>query len=372
MIAVSPSGDETVSTPQRTDLERTECQRIKSGEVRPHLLSAEPIELEGQSCVLLVGNDITERKRAAEALRQSEERFAQFMQHLPGLAWIKDMHGRYLYANAAAEKAFNTPREQLYGKTDEEIFSPRVAAQFKQNDQQALTEEQGVQLIETLEQADGVLHSSLVSKFPIPGPDGSPALIGGTAFDITERLQAEEALRESEERFSAILRQATAGIVRKDAEGRLIFVNQAFCNILGYTEADLLGRTVWDFMHPDDIAENQQSYNRLMAEGVPFNFERRLLREDGSIIWVDASVSPIMDSAGKPQSAVAVEVDITARKQAEEALRESEARFRAVIENQSEFIVRWKPDGTRTFVNEAYRRYFDLTPEQALSVSFMT
>jgi PAS domain S-box-containing protein len=272
--------------------------------------------------VIILTLDITERKQTEEALRQSEERFARFMHHLPGLAWIKDMQGRYLYANAAAEQAFNTPREKLYGRMDEDIFHPDVAAQFRRNDEQALTDEKGVQVIETLKHADGILHSSLVSKFPIPGPDGSTTLIGGTAFDITERLKAEEALRESEERFSAILRQATAGIVRKDAEGRLLFVNQAFCNMLGYTELDLTGKTVWEFIHPDDVAENKRSYDRLMLEGIPFKLERRLLRQDGSVIWVDASVSPIMDVTGKPQSAVAVEVDITGRRQAEAALQQ--------------------------------------------------
>ena len=272
----------------------------------------------GQSIILTL--DITERKQAEEALRQSEERFALFMQHLPGLAWIKDVDGRYVYTNAAAEKAFNTPREQLYGNTDEDIFSPETAAQFKRNDQQALSE--GVQVVETLKQEDGIVHHSLVTKFPIPGPDGNTALIGGTAFDITERLQAEEALRESEERFRAILRQATAGIVRKNAEGRLIFVNEAFCNMLGRTEAELLGKTIWEFMHPDDRAENKRFYDRMMLEGVPFKLEKRFLREDGSVIWVDASISPIMDATGKPQSSVAVEVDITGRKQAEEALRQ--------------------------------------------------
>jgi PAS domain S-box-containing protein len=274
----------------------------------------------GQAIILTL--DITERKQAEEALRQSEERFARFMQHFPGLAWIKDMEGRYVYANAAAEKAFRTTRANLYGAMDEEIFSPHIAAQFRRNDAQALADEKGIQVIETLEQEDGILHYSLVSKFPIPGPDGRPALIGGTAVDITERLRAEEALRESEERFRAILRQATAGIVRKDSDGRFIFVNEAFCNMLGRTEAELLGKTPWEFMHEDDIAESRSSYERLMLEGVPFKLERRLLREDGSVIWVDASVSPIMDVTGKPQSAVAVEVDITGRKQAEEELRQ--------------------------------------------------
>ena len=90
-----------------------------------------------------VVEDITARKRAEEALRESEQRFARFMRHLPGLAWIKDLQGRYVYANAAAVKAFRTPPEELYGRTDDEIFPPEVAAQFKENDQQALTKEEG-------------------------------------------------------------------------------------------------------------------------------------------------------------------------------------------------------------------------------------
>lgn len=144
--------------------------------------------------------DITERKQSEDALRQSEERFARFMQHLPGLAWIKDLQGRYVYANSAATTVFVAPQEPLYGRTDDEIFPPTLAAQFKSNDRQALSDEKGIQVIETLQHVDGVLHHSLVSKFPIPGPDGRPALIGGIALDITERIQMEDALHIARDR----------------------------------------------------------------------------------------------------------------------------------------------------------------------------
>jgi len=149
--------------------------------------------------------DITARKQAEEALQQSEQRFARFMQHLPGLAWIKDMQGRYVFANDSAARVFRTPRAELYGKTDGDIFPPETAAQFKENDRRALESGAGLSLIETLEHDDGVLRSSLVNKFTMMGSDSQTVLIGGIAIDITDRLQAEEALKEADRRKNEFL-----------------------------------------------------------------------------------------------------------------------------------------------------------------------
>ncbi len=137
--------------------------------------------------------------------RHSEERFTRFMQHLPGLAWIKDLHGRYTYVNEAAMKVFRGPQDGIYGKTDDELFPPETAAQFKANDQDALTSDTGVQVIETLKHEDGIVHHSLVSKFPIRSSDGKSALIGGIAIDVTDRLRAEEAMREAGHRKDQFL-----------------------------------------------------------------------------------------------------------------------------------------------------------------------
>jgi PAS domain S-box-containing protein len=132
-----------------------------------------------------------ERARAGEALRESEQRFARFMQHLPGLAWIKDLTGRYVFVNDAAEAAFGMTRPQLYGKRDRELFPADTAAQFAENDRKALASGSGVQVIETLADHHGVVRHSLVTKFPIPGPDGQPALLGGMAIDITDQRRVE-------------------------------------------------------------------------------------------------------------------------------------------------------------------------------------
>ena len=137
-----------------------------------------------------------------------------------------------------------------------------------------------------------------------------------------ERARAADALRESEERYRAIVNQATAGIVRKDPEGRLIFVNDAFCKMLGFAQSELLGRTMWELTHAEDVRENKRLYNLLIQDGIPFELEKRLIRQDGSIVWVMVGVSPVMDAGGKPQSAVSVYTDITDRKQAEQDLQE--------------------------------------------------
>jgi PAS domain S-box-containing protein len=151
--------------------------------------------------IVISHTDITERKRAEEALRESDERFASFMRFLPGLAWIKDTQGRYLYVNDAAVRAFQKPRHEIYGKTDAEIFDAATSAQFGANDEIASKSEAGFIAVETLKHDDGVLHHSLVSKFAI-GDKGSVARgIAGVAIDITERVRAEERLRVATEQL---------------------------------------------------------------------------------------------------------------------------------------------------------------------------
>jgi len=137
---------------------------------------------------------VTAQKQTEAAQREGEERFAAFMRHLPGAAWMKDLQGRYLLANPKAEEIFGITQRQIQGRTDEEIFPPDTARRFRENDLRALAEGV-VEATEVLRQADGVDHYSVVSKFAVPGPDGQAACIGGVAFDITERKRAEEELQ---------------------------------------------------------------------------------------------------------------------------------------------------------------------------------
>ena len=284
--------------------------------------------LESIGQAIIVTLDITERKQMEEALRQSEERFSQFMQHLPGLAWIKDRQGHYVYANAAAEEVFRTPREKLYGRSDEDIFPSEVATQFKKNDDLALLDEKGVQVVETLEHHDGILHYSLVNKFPIPGSDGNIALIGGTAFDITERRQAEEALRESEERYRTLFDSIDEGfcIIEKVENGAgeeldflYVEANPAFADQAG--AGGVIGKTIRQAF-PGEPEEWFETYDHILKTGEPMKFERGLITH-GRVLALYA----FRVEDGTNRRVAVVFNDITERKQAEEALRESEQRY---------------------------------------------
>jgi PAS domain S-box-containing protein len=297
------------------------------------------------SCIIIIGfgeamhaarrrhdvtdRNVTERKRIEESLRESEVRFARFMHHLAGLAWIKDLQGRYVYANEAALTVFRCTRDQLYGHTDDEVFPPETALQFKQNDRKALESETGVQVIETLEHEDGVVHHSVVSKFAIIGPDGSPALVGGMAIDVTDRLRADKVLAESEERFRQLAENINEVFWMSDAQTtQLLYISPAYERVWGRSCQSLYEnpRSFMDAVHPEDQSHVRTAVLENQRRGEPTDKEYRVVRPDGSIRWVRDRAFPVKDASGQFYRVVGIADDFTERKLAEEALKEADRR----------------------------------------------
>lgn len=161
-----------------------------------------------------------------------------------------------------------------------------------------------------------------------------------TLVDISERKHSQEALRRSEERFRAIVDQASVGVIQGDLEGRVVFVNACQSRLLGYPEAELLGMRFQDFMPPFGKEFSDGTlFETVLRERKPHQEERRCLRKDGSLIWVHNSVTFLCDARGEPNATLMVSLDITERKRAEEALRGSEEHLRLVIENAREYAI---------------------------------
>src|SRR4029077_6689215 len=133
-------------------------------------------------------------------LRQSEERFAAFMDNLPGYAWMKNLQGRYVYVNHMVK---GLPGYQSLGKTDAQIWPADLAAEYRAHDQQVIAAKKPLRTLEHYV-LDGKQRHMLGSKFPIFDKTGAVALVAGTGVDITERIEAEEALRASTERLQAL------------------------------------------------------------------------------------------------------------------------------------------------------------------------
>jgi len=155
----------------------------------------------------------------------------------------------------------------------------------------------------------------------------------GVVFDISDRKAAEEALKEREEQLSAFIDQATAGFAQVDLGGRFTLVNDRFCEIAGRSREELLTLRMQEITHPDDLPANVVKFERAVADGTPFAHEKRYIRPDGSIVWVNNSVSVIRRPSGEPYGVLAVSVDVTERRIAEAAVRENEARLRALTDN---------------------------------------
>ncbi|MDQ4120946.1 MAG: PAS domain S-box protein [Acidobacteriota bacterium] len=143
-------------------------------------------------------------------------------------------------------------------------------------------------------------------------------IVAHRCWESIERVRTVRNLRGSEERFRAIVSQATAGISQGDQTGRFTFVNDRFCEIVGYSREELLNMRMQDISDPEIIPANLELYKRIWQDGTPFVIEKQYICKDGSRVWVSNSVAPVVGAFGKTESLVCVTIDISNRKRAEE------------------------------------------------------
>ncbi|MBD1813820.1 PAS domain S-box protein [Microcoleus vaginatus DQ-U2] len=213
-----------------------------------------------------------------------------------------------------------------------EQIHPDDKERFSQVVQKAVTEGTAYDIDHRIYVPSGEIRHVNAKGQSVKNELGQVVSLFGTAMDITDRKKAETALQESEQRFRAVFEQAAIGIVKVWPDGQFLNANQGFCNIVGYSELELKSRNVGDISHPEDVAADVESRDRLLA-GEIFNYslEKRFIRKDASFVWANMTVSLVRDGFGEPSYVIGVIEDISTRKLAEAILRQQLKRERLVV-----------------------------------------
>ena len=189
-------------------------------------------------------------------------------------------------------------------------------------------------------------------------------------FDnITERKKTQESLLFNEAQFRGLFTQSHVGTAIVGLDKCFIKINDAFCGFLGYTEKEMLGKTITDFTHPEDIQIGMNDVKRIAKGEIEFStVQKRYLRKDGAIVWGELTISIVRDDTNKPIYFLPVIQDITVRYKAEKTLKESEARFQELIKNSFDIIVLMDSNGTQNFVSESCEKILGYKPKELIGI----
>jgi two-component system, chemotaxis family, CheB/CheR fusion protein len=270
--------------------------------------------------------DITKQKRAQESLRESETRLRALIENLPGGAvFVVDQNLRYLVAEGEALAAAGFAPEDLIGKTIFEALPEELASAYEPHFRQALAGK----AFEHEHTAHGRCYIS--RGIPLRPFDGEIYAVLAVSYDISERKQAEEALRESERRFRSVFSSNMAAMGGWTKDGGIFDANDALLELIGYSRAELeAGQIKWnDITSPEFSHLDEQALREIAASGTCTPFEKEYIRKDGTRIPVLIGGGNF-DEAG--ESGIFFAIDLTEHKRAEQALRESEERMRLALQ----------------------------------------
>jgi len=328
-----PAFQELVSG-RRKDYHVEKRYRCKDGSVKwlNATVSRVPDPKGGPDLAVGIVADITEQKRAEQALRASEERWRRVFESSAVAMALADGNRRIVAVNPACER--------LLGYAPEE-FLAMSALDFKYGDDRAVS----ARMLEELEQGrrrdfqaemrfkrktgEAIWVNASVSY--VPATEITSALFPAVIEDITERKRAEAALRASEERWRTLFQTASVGIATSDAERRISSGNAALQRMLGYSEAELPQLSWADLTHDDDSTLTDDWVTNLeQGRQQAYEVEKRYRRKDGKFIWCNVNASYIPATEGSPGFFATIIVDIDDRKQAETALRRAQAELARV------------------------------------------
>ena len=306
------------------------------------LLSVNARPLQDESGVLRGGvsvfRDITGRKQAEEALKDSEALYHALVENLPLNIFRKDLEGRFIFGNRRFCDTLAKPLRQIIGKKDADFFPGELAEKYRADDRWVLASGEVFETIEEHRPLDGKKLYVQVLKTPVQDSRGKTVGIQGIFWDITERKEAEEALRDSEERYRSVIAAMQDGIVLRDADGTFRACNKSAERILGLTAEQMKGRTTlnpgWQAIHEDGSPFPGESFPTAVTlrTGQPCSdVVMGIHKPTGELTWISINCQPLFrEGEHSPYAVVASFEDITVPKRTEEMLKRTTAELARV------------------------------------------
>jgi PAS domain S-box-containing protein len=331
--------------PERLDEEREILARLRGGERIEHFetqrvardgrlldisLAISPLRDGGGRVIgaSMSARDITARKRTERALREEEARFRSLVGNAPAAIFIKDVEGRYTIANPLACKALGRT-DSVVGLTDHDLLPRQAADAVRKRDLEVLAAGKAREGEETVS-FGGLERRYLSVEFPLVGEEGMLGVCG-VAIDITDRQRAEQALRESEERFRTLADNIAQFAWMADADGAVFWYNRRWFEYTGTTLQEVEGWGWKSVHHPDHVDRVVEKIQRCFSAGEVWEDTFPLRGRDGAYRWFLSRAVPIRDGSGKVLRWFGTNTDITAQREAEEALRRIDRRKDAFL-----------------------------------------
>lgn len=292
-----------------------------------------------------------DHRQVERALRESEARFRAVIDNSPAAIIVKDTEGRVLLVNKQWERQHGLSAASAEGKTLLDLFPRETAAILNDHDDEVIAAGRSTEFEYETVGVDGLPQTDMVVKFPIFGPDGSVAFVGASHTNITERKRAEEALRWSEWDLRGILDNMVDTFFRTDRDGRIIMMSPSVAELTGFAPEQMLGRHFAEFFADPGTPTDLMT---LLDEngGKLDGYEVLLRHRDGTELWALTTARRYFDEDGDVAGIEGVAHDITERKRAEQALRDSEDRFRDFAEASSDWMWETGTDNSYTFVSD--------------------
>ena len=315
--------------------------RAKHGSIINAHMFAVPIQFEGEALVLTEFHDVTEQKRTKEALLESEEKFRSLAENQHDVVWTVNENLEVDYISPSCFKMTGTTAEETIGKNPKEFYTEesyqRVIMKLAEERQKSANEMQpGVLEVEQYHE-DGHLFPVEITCMPVI-IDNKVVGVQGITRDITERKNAEKALRESEERYKALFERSLELVYLCDFEGNFIDANDTALKSLGYTKKDIKSLNFSSILVGDQLPPAIEAVEEILKTGFQKDVvEFKLRRKDGEHIFVE-SQGALIYRDGKPYAIQAIARDITERKRAEDALNKAKEAAETANKAKSEFL----------------------------------